>query len=139
MSVLLRQLAILMVLAALPASVSAFHFWNQGKGDAFLEYSVPISEVLLWKKPVLWVDARSASDYAIDHVPGAMRLTEDDWDELLPELLQAWEPERVTVVYCSSRTCHTSEEVAKRLREVVGLKPVYVLRGGWKAWKKAGK
>ena len=41
------------------------------------------------------------------------------------------------VVYCSSKKCHSSEEVARRLREEVGLKTVYVLRGGWEAWKGA--
>jgi len=41
------------------------------------------------------------------------------------------------MVYCNSRKCHASEEVAHRLREEVGLRPVYVLRGGWEAWKGA--
>ena len=87
-------------------------------------------EVSQWKEQVLWVDARSAADFTSAHVPGAVRLTEDNWDELLTELLKAWEPDCVVVVYCSSQKCHASEEVAKRLREEVGLKPVYILRGG---------
>ena len=98
---------------------------------------MPLSEIAEWKDRVLWVDARSSVDFSGDHIPGAVRLTEDDWNELLPELLKSWEPNCAVVVYCNSRKCHTSEEVAKRLREEVGLKPVYVLRGGWEAWKGA--
>jgi rhodanese-related sulfurtransferase len=137
MKKLLRQFVILMMIAAIPASASAWLQWERGKWDAFRDYSVLISEILQWKEQVLWVDSRSAADFSVAHVPGAVRLTEDDWNELLPELLKTWEAERVVMVYCSSRKCHASEEVAKRLREEVGLKPVYVLRGGWEAWKGA--
>lgn len=137
MKQLLRQLAILMAAATIPASVCAWVCWKQGKWERFRDHSVPLSEISQWKQQVLWVDARSADDFAGSHIPDAVRLTEDDWNELLPELLNVWEPDAVVVVYCSSRTCHASEEVAKRLREEVGLKPVYVLRGGWEAWKGA--
>ena len=132
-----KQCIILLAAAVIPASVSAWVCWKQGNWDAFRNHSVSLSDVLQWKESVLWVDARSATDFSVAHVPGAVRLTEDDWNELLPELLKAWEPERVVMVYCNSRKCHASEEVAKRLREEVGMKPVYVLRGGWEAWKGA--
>jgi len=133
----LRQLTILLSAAVIPASVSAWAYWDRTKWDAFRDHAVPLSEVLQWKQTVLWVDARSAADFALAHIPGALRLTEDDWNELLPGLLKEWEPDSAVVVYCSSRSCHASEEVAKRLREEVGLKPVFVLRGGWEAWKGA--
>ena len=134
---LFRQLSILLAMAALPASISAWASWKGGKWDAFRDHTIPLADVAQWKERVLWVDARSANDFAGSHIPNAVRLTEDDWNELLPELLKVWEPERVVMVYCNSRKCHASEEVAKRLREEVGLKPVYVLRGGWEAWKGA--
>jgi len=134
---LFRQLAILLAVAVIPASVSAWVRWKQGKWDAFRDHTIPLSEISQWKKHVLWVDARSSGDFLSSHIPGAARLTEDDWNDLLPELLKAWEPDCVVMVYCSSKKCHASEEVAKRLCEEVGLKSVYVLRGGWEAWKGA--
>ena len=137
MNRILKQLLILLAVAMIPAAVSAWVFWKQGKWDAFRDYSIPLANVTQWKARVLWVDARSANDFADSHIPHAVRLTEDDWNELLPELLKVWEPDSTLVVYCSSHKCHTSEEVAKRLREEVGLKPVYVLRDGWEAWKGA--
>lgn len=132
-----QQIATLAAVAIIPASISAFINWKREKWGAFQDTSVPLTQVSQWKKPVLWVDARSAGDFSAEHVPGAIRLTEDDWNELLPAVLSAWESDQAVIVYCSSRKCHASEEVAKRLREEVGLKSVFVLRGGWEAWKGA--
>lgn len=132
-----RQLVILMAIASIPAGASAGLYWRRGEWNAFRDDSVLLSEVSRWTYSVLWVDARSVEDYGTDHIPGAVRLTEDDWNELLPELLKIWEPASVVVVYCDSQKCHASKDVAKRLREEVGLKNVYVLKGGWKAWKEA--
>lgn len=129
------QLIVLLVVAIIPASFSAWACWKWEKWDAFRDHSIPLTEIAQWKEPLLWVDARTAADFKAAHIPNAVRLTEDDGNELLPELLKVWEPDCVVVVYCSSRNCHASEEVAKRLSEEVGLKPVYVLRGGWEAWK----
>jgi len=135
MKPLLRKLAVLLAVAMIPASVSAWVFWQQGKWSVFRDDTVPLSEVAQWKNRVLWVDARPAADFASGHIPGAVRLTEEEWEELLPELLNAWGPDCAVVVYCSSRKCQASGEVARRLREQVGLKAVSVLRGGWEDWK----
>jgi len=134
---LLRQVVILVAVAAAPALVSAWMCWKQGKWDGYRDHTIAVSDAAHWKEQVFWVDARSSVDFLASHVPGAVRLTEDDWNELLPELLKAWEPSGIVVVYCNSHNCHSSDEVAKRLREEVGLMPVYVLRGGWEAWKGA--
>lgn len=88
---------------------------------------------------VLWVDARPAAEFEAGHIPGAVRLEGEGWDELLPAVLDQWEENRVIVVYCSSQSCRLSHEVADRLREEVGLEPVYVLKGGWEAWKEANR
>jgi rhodanese-related sulfurtransferase len=137
MNAIARQLLILMAVAFIPATGSAWLYWKQGKWDVFQDHSVLLLEVTQWKEPVLWVDARSIEDYTSDHIPGAVRLTEDNWNELLPHLLKIWEPASAIVVYCDSQKCHASNEVAKRLREEAALNNVYVLRGGWDAWKGA--
>jgi rhodanese-related sulfurtransferase len=67
-------------------------------------------------------------------VPGAIQLNEDRWNELLPQMLQAWSPGKKVIVYCSSQACGASREVAHRLRNEAGLTNVVVLEGGWEAW-----
>ena len=83
----------------------------------------------------MWIDARPGGDYTAAHVPGALLLNTEEWDSLLPAVLNSWSPDRKVVVYCSKQTCGASREVARRLREEAGLKNVFVLTGGWEAWK----
>ena len=84
---------------------------------------------------VLWIDARSANDYEAEHVPGAILLNLEGWDELFPQFLDQWDPEKKVVVYCSSAGCELSHEVAERLKSA-DISQVFVLKGGWEAWKK---
>ncbi len=67
--------------------------------------------------------------------PGLVLLNEDRWNELLPQMLAVWSPEKRVVVYCGSESCGSSREVARRLRNDAQLKNVFVLEGGWEAWK----
>jgi len=52
----------------------------------------------------------------------------------VPKVLEAWEPDQTAIVYCSSPGAQASREVAERLRDFK-LGSVFVLHGGWKAWK----
>lgn len=88
---------------------------------------------------VLWVDARSAAAYDRDHVPGALNLSPGSWEAGVEAVVTAWSPERRVVVYCDGHGCQASREVAQRLRAELGLKEVYVLTGGWDAWRGARK
>jgi len=131
------QIICLMFLAAVPATLSVvFHpkkpAWTQIKSD-----EIGLEAANQWKAEALWVDARTREDYDKDHIPGAVCLNEDHWNEMIPGLLDRWAPSKKIVVYCSSQSCSRSHAVAKRLREEVGLTDVFVLEGGWEAWLKA--
>ena len=92
-----------------------------------------------WGGEALWIDARPDEQFASEHVPGALQLNEDRWNELLPQMLAVYSPEKRVVVYCSSQSCNLAVEVAKRLRQEAQLKNVFVLQGGWEEWLKARK
>lgn len=133
-----RQVLFLLGLAFLPAIGQALYYrgtvsWHQPPVDSA---TVSVAEAKSWGAAVLWVDARAAEPFAKAHVPGALRLDEDEWNTLLPGVLAAWSPERKVIVYCSRVTCNASHAVAERLRHEVQLKNVYVLEGGWEAWEK---
>jgi rhodanese-related sulfurtransferase len=53
---------------------------------------------------------------------------------LFPKFLDQWAPDQKVVVYCSASTCELSRDVAERLRKN-SVSPVFVLKGGWEAWK----
>ena len=128
-------------LAFVPAIGQALYYrenvsWNQPPADSA---AVSLAVAQGWGDRALWLDARPDVDYARRHIPGALPLNEDHWDEQLQMMLTAWSPERKLVVYCSRQTCNASHEVAERLRKEVGLSNVYVLEGGWEEWEKQQK
>ena len=131
------QALVLMGLAFLPAIGQALYLrervsWNE---RAAAKDEVELAQAQSWGESVMWVDARPDAQFQAGHIPNAVQLNEDRWDELLPQLLGTWSPERKVIVYCSSESCAASHEVAKRLRENAGLKDVYVLKGGWETWQ----
>jgi rhodanese-related sulfurtransferase len=84
-----------------------------------------------------WRPARSAprrDKFNAGHLPGAILLNEDEWNKLVPAFLDAWDPDRPTVVYCDGGSCEASHAVAKRLREELKIGDVHVLKGGLTEW-----
>ncbi len=134
-----RQALLLLGLAFLPAIGQAIYLRHEIAWEAapLLPDEVKLVEARTWGDSVLWVDARPNEQFAQDHIPGAVLLNEDHWNELLPQMLAVWAPDKKTVVYCSRQSCAASHEVAKRLREEAGLKDVFVLHGGWETWQES--
>jgi len=136
-----RQALILVALAFLPGIGQAIYF----RDKVSWKLSVPASEMVTvvqaraWGENAIWIDARPDEEFARDHVPGAVSLNEDRWNELLPQFLAVWSPEKKIVVYCSSQSCNASREVAHRLRNQAQppMQNVFVLEGGWEEWLKS--
>jgi rhodanese-related sulfurtransferase len=133
---LLRQSLLLLALALLPAAGHALYYREKVSWQSPIAASemVTVAQARGWGDNAIWVDARPAEEFEQRHVPGALSLNEDHWNDLLPPMLTAWSPQKRVVVYCSSESCGASREVARRLREEAGLKNVFVLEGGWEAW-----
>lgn len=138
---LLRQVALLLVLALVPAIGQAIYLREKTswRAPAVQKDEVTLDQARAWGDNVIWIDARPDEQFAQRHVPNAISLNEDRWDELLPQMLATWSPDRHVIVYCSSQSCAASHEVARRLREQAGLNNVSVLHGGWEAWVEANK
>ena len=137
MKSLLRQSVILLGLALLPSIGQALYYRDK------VSWQTPVaaSEMVTLAQArntadAIWIDARPQDEFEREHVPGALLLNEDRWNELLPQVLAIWAPEKRVVVYCSSESCGSSREIAHRLRKEAGLTNVFVLEGGWEAWKK---
>jgi rhodanese-related sulfurtransferase len=133
MRIALRQVLAILLLALLPAAATGM--WHPRR-PAWQSDEVTLPAATAWGRDVLWIDARSDADFARGHIPGAASLNEDHWDERLPGVLDHWDTTRKIVVYCSSLSCQTSHDVARRLRDEASLPNVFVLQGGWEAWLK---
>jgi rhodanese-related sulfurtransferase len=138
---LTRQALVLAALALLPAVGEAIYF----RGKISWQSPIPPSELVsvgqarTWGENVIWVDARPDAEFARGHVPGALSLNEDRWNELLPEFVAAWSPGKKVVVYCSAESCDLAREAAERLRKEAQIPDVFVLEGGWEAWLKKNR
>jgi rhodanese-related sulfurtransferase len=135
---LLRQSVALLALALLPAAVQALYLrdkipWQSRVAESDL---VSVEVARGWGANALWVDARPDEEFERDHIPGAVLLNEDRWNELLSQFLATqWSPEKKIVVYCSAASCNLAEDVARRLREEAKLpNEIRILKGGWEAW-----
>jgi rhodanese-related sulfurtransferase len=135
---LLRQSLVILGLALLPAGGEALYLRDKISWHSRVAESEMVSVDLArnWGAGVIWVDARPDAEFERDHVPGAILLNEDRWNELLPQFLQEqWSPEKKIVVYCSSQSCNLAGDVARRLREEARLpNEIRVLKGGWEEW-----
>ncbi|PYK53854.1 MAG: hypothetical protein DME48_10105 [Verrucomicrobia bacterium] len=138
---LARQALILAAFSLLPGVGQAIYF----RDKISLRSPIPPSEMVSvdqarqWGGGAIWIDARPDNEFARDHVPGAIPLNEDRWNELLPQFLAAWSPGKKIVVYCSAQSCDLAREVAERLRKEAQLPDVFVLDGGWEAWVKKNR
>jgi len=137
----ISQALLLMALAVVPAVGEAIYFrekisWKSRIAAAEI---VDLDLARSWGDTVVWVDARPDEEFQHDHIPGAILLNEDRWNELLPQFLMQWAPEKKVVVYCSTKSCNLAGDVARRLREEAQLKQVFVLEGGWEQFLKNRK
>ena len=154
---LLRQIGVLLGLALIPAAISgAIQLrWVSAvsveerssnpssirpgprlkNAEKTVEGEVMLETVLGWGERVQWVDARPRAKFDREHIPGAVLLNEDEWDQLVPGFLNEWDPEKKIVIYCDGGACEASHAVAKKLREEMQLSEVWVLKGGWDAWQ----
>ena len=140
-SALLRQVCLLAVAALIPAVGEAIYFRDRISWQSPIPASerVTVDQARAWGAGAVWVDARPDEEFARDHVPDAVALNEDRWNELLAQFLAVWSPDKKVVVYCSAQSCNAAREVAKRLRDESQLKDVFVLEGGWEEWVKKNK
>ena len=136
-----REAVILIALAALPAVGEGFYFRDKISWQSPIPASelVTVDQAKGWGDNALWIVARPGNEFAADHVPGALSLNEDHWNELLPQFLPNWSPDKKVVVYCSAESCNLAKDVAKRLRDEAQLQNVFVLKGGWEAWVKENR
>lgn len=137
---LFHQLLVFAAAAAVLAAMTAIWHpnapsppWSQHAKDEPGTISASEARSRTTRENVLWLDARSSTEFARGHVPGALRLTEEEWEVLLEPVLTTWTPERPIFVYCSAKGCSLSHGVAVRLRRELGVGEdmVWVVREGW--------
>lgn len=141
----IRQAVVLLFLAS--AAAWATHLWHpRAPALHLVQEPLRADEVSMqaiqerWKGGVLWIDARPQEQFDAGHVPGALLLNEQKFEEQLVGHLEALQTnQKPIVVYCSAAKCDASRHVLERLRQLLPIENAFVLKGGWKAWQAARK
>lgn len=93
-----------------------------------------LDSVVQWQGDVLWVDARTRTEWMQGHVKGAVYLNPNDaegFDQLVAAELERLASNKHVVVYCGGSGCELSKDVARRLKELDFGNEVRALHGGW--------
>ncbi len=91
-------------------------------------------------KAGLVLDARPEIFHRLGHVPGAMSLAREDFENAyfgLRGMLDSHKT-RPIIIYCSNASCEDSELVRKSL-VALGFTQIAIFKGGWAEWTAAGK
>lgn len=136
--VLVRRVIWIALLAGILATIHGYIVGPDGSTLEMDTYGVTYARAQTLENAI-WVDARTESQFAENHLPGAIHLTEDNWDNGLSDLLLQWGPDFPVIVYCDGNTCGTSRTVARRLREDLQTDSVYWLIAGWDGLQDEGK
>lgn len=95
---------------------------------AFTTGPVELDRMIKSHEPITLIDVREREDFAKGHIPGAINLPHDSWDN--PKGLQK---DRTNVVYCYTQVCHLAAKACVAFA-AKGY-PVMELDGGFETWK----
>jgi rhodanese-related sulfurtransferase len=105
--------------------------------DGIEEIALDEVWALYRERKAVFVDARSAEEFAAGHIPGALLLPKDDFDEVLSSWTTLVPFDTLLITYCGGGSCDSSHDVAEWMKEE-GYSKVKVFRDGWEKWKGAG-
>jgi rhodanese-related sulfurtransferase len=96
------------------------------------------AHVLWLEGQVLVIDARHAPEYRELHVPGAINLPPEIWENLKDSPgLAGLDHGRQIMIYCSQESCDDALKLAVKLK-ALGFARVLAFTGGFRAWDEAG-
>lgn len=128
-----------------PHGIALTGVWYDNRGRIELEkppsYDPAIDSVLtmedafdLWKSgQAIFIDARLPDEYAEGHLPGAINLPFERWDDYWDEVSPLLAPDAKIVIYCGGIDCELSVDVARELI-YLGYKNAYIFFGGYSKW-----
>lgn len=136
---MMQRLSLIAALFLLPILIGGLNTWFNPNTPPWnpiqlAEGEIDLQHLLNWEGEYILVDARTPENYEKAHIPEAINLYAGAFDEQILKLLDVWLPDRPVIIYCDSRQCGASEELAQRLREDFQMNKVFVLKGGWESW-----
>jgi rhodanese-related sulfurtransferase len=85
----------------------------------------------------IFLDARLEGDYKAGHIPKALNLPFEEFDQYYPKVELLLSKDNNIITYCDGTECEASLFLARILKER-GFKNLKIFFGGWTEWNKAG-
>lgn len=108
---------------------------NQSGGSG-LHVSLLVAKRNFDNQEVVFIDARSSSEYFAGHIPGALNVHPSYFSS--SKAIETLKRNQPVITYCSGEACQSSVVLAEKLIRVRGHIDTRVFFGGWEAWKAAG-
>lgn len=155
---LFKQMAVLLTTAIIlafginavsPRGIPWVGQWDESQGavtadqtalQLTLDFEIPDAATALALHAtgkVVFVDSRSAADYRLGHIPGAVSLPLGEFEGHIAAFQARYEPSYPVVTYCSGRRCQDSHILAQRLFDA-GYESVSVFIDGYPGWTAEG-
>ena len=100
--------------------------------------TLPEAAALQGQPDVVFIDAREPEEFQAGHIPGAVNLPFDYFDEYYPIVEQEVPKDKHIVTYCSGAECELSLFLAREMRRM-GYTNISIFFGGWGMWTDSGK
>ena len=110
---------------------------SSGMQTAQEAISIDEARALFLTNGAVFIDARPAEAFRSGHIPGALNLPPDNFEQLLPGIREQIPPDSLIITYCDGKSCSLSKEAALQLSGN-GYSHVEVMVDGWSAWQDAG-
>lgn len=101
-------------------------------GGSSLHVSLREAKRAFDNEEAVFIDARSSSEYAAGHIPGALNVPPSDFSR--SKALERLRRDQPAITYCSGEACQSSIVLAEMLIGVRGHTETRVFFGGWDAW-----
>jgi rhodanese-related sulfurtransferase len=95
--------------------------------------STPEMRVIVDSGSHLILDARSQSEYDEGHIPTAMSVSIQNFEESFPMIAPMLYPDTPLVVYCNGPTCDDALRLIERMREI-GFEGALLYLDGMEGW-----
>lgn len=102
-----------------------------------MDINLDEAKALLHSQAAVFIDARSAEEYARGHIQGARSLPWHEVELRFLGITEDLEMHTPIVTYCDGENCELSHNLALFLREA-GFTNTRVLVNGWSIWQQAG-
>ena len=99
--------------------------------------SLEFTKYFFDNKKAIFVDARESEEFEIGHIPGAINIPYDYYDEYM-DVIDTLNYDDVFIIYCSGGECSLSLDLADIFFNNKTLNNVFVFEGGLPAWQDAG-